>query len=865
MFKDLDPALKEELISVFRMELGQQIDAIADCLMKLERELPDPDRKKLLEDIFRAAHNVKGASRGIGLEQVADLAHRLESLFTVLKRASLAPSGEMADLILETLDFMKETFEGFVLGQEASAGKVQALGDRIHGLTQSIQPGGKPLPATTRSTPALPPELMATPAPVSGSKPKGVGAPQADGLAPSQDSAPDRKVQKTLSPSPPRSLPDPPETQPETKTDSPPMGIRRQKPPMAMERPTREEAPLPKPSQPSQSQEPTVTVKPPKPQPPKPETIPATEEKSPPPASTQADTTKERRKSSQGEVLQVPVERMERLGAWAEELHVSLVDMELHGRATRSILDLSENLGRAIESGGTPSVKTLDILGELRRASAHLQQDLLATTRQLQVLTHSMQHDIRQLRLVRVATLTRPLVRSVRDLARELKKKVAFTISGDDNEIDRSILGRIRSPLTHLLNNALDHGLEPPDQRLAAGKPEEGRLTIDITREGSRILIRIQDDGRGLDPEWIARQAVKKGLLTREEVERLDRQKILELVFRPGFSSREIVTAISGRGVGLDVVRSNMHAINGRATLLSKKGQGTTITLELPLTLATERGLLVHTGGQLFAIPTLSVERIIELTPERIVRVENNDAILLDDHPVPLAALSDILRLKKSTQPPTNPDKTIKVVVVAQEWHMAALIVDEVEGEREIVVKKLQPPLHRVENVSGGAVTGTGQVVIVLDPRDLVESAPRLKNDMSWTPKESETAEKPIPHILVVDDSITTRTLEKSILQNAGYQVSVATDGEEAWEILKTRSFDLVVTDVEMPITNGIVLTGRIKQSDTHQETPVIIVSSLGRDEDKERGIEVGADAYIVKNQFETRALLEVVEQLLLY
>jgi two-component system, chemotaxis family, sensor kinase CheA len=331
------------------------------------------------------------------------------------------------------------------------------------------------------------------------------------------------------------------------------------------------------------------------------------------------------------------------------------------------------------------------------------------------------------------------------------------------------------------------------------------------------------------------------------------------LIFLPGFSTKEIITDISGRGVGLDVVKANLDALKGSVSVTSILGQSTTFTLRVPLTLTSELGLMVSTCGQAFVIPMNGIERVFTLRTDEIVEIEASQTVLLEGHPVPLRILADILKFEKKEI--ANPD-CVPIIILKNARKVVAILVDEIIGEREIVIKPLQPPASNVPCVIGGTLSGKGQVIVVLSASDLIEAAVHSGQMTRVSIQDKTDKEETRPRILVVDDSITTRTLEKNILESNHYQVTLAVNGKEAWDILQKESFSLLITDVSMPIMDGFTLTERVKQSNQLRDLPVIIVTSLGSDAEKKKGAEVGANAYIVKNEFESDVLLEVVAQL---
>lgn len=579
---------------------------------------------------------------------------------------------------------------------------------------------------------------------------------------------------------------------------------------------------------------------------------------------------------ARSEGVKVNLEKLEKMAAQVEELQGAKIEMEDHMVTLQQLRTRIQALSgmwkhtahswsRGSRAAMVPAEmeallkSATDRILELDGAATQMQRNMRASTNRLSLLSAAMQDDVRMMRLVPVSTLLRPMIRSVRDIARELGKQVEFEISGDEIEMDRVVLDGLRDPLVHLLRNAVDHGLESPEQRAAQGKAATGHLAVRVHGEGSHIIIRVEDDGAGISEEQISATALRKKIVTQAELDAMGREEVLGLIFRPGFSSKEIITNISGRGVGLDVVLSNLRSLKGAVHIDTEEGKGSTFTLRLPLTLATDHGLLVRAGGAVYAIPTTSVDRVIEIAPDQIIEVEASQALLLNGRAIPLRDLAAVLQVE-GKEPFVQ--GLLSVVVVSKGWNAVAFVVEEVVGEREVVIKPFRFPLLAVRNVTGGTLTGNGEVIMVLNPADLVDSA-LSAGASSYLGRLGKTEEAvQVPAILVVDDSITTRTLERSILMNVGYDVTVAVDGRQAWDILQNRAFDLVVSDVEMPNMNGFELTEKIKSSERLRGIPVIIVTSLASETDRRRGIEVGADAYIVKGQFETKALLDVVKQL---
>lgn len=465
------------------------------------------------------------------------------------------------------------------------------------------------------------------------------------------------------------------------------------------------------------------------------------------------------------------------------------------------------------------------------------------------------------LRMLPLSTVTGGLRRMVRDLALEQGKEVDFVISGEGIEIDRAMLESLKPALLHILRNAVDHGVEAPAERAAAGKPAKAMVRLGARHEANSIRIDVRDDGRGMDVAKIREAAVKRGLVSREEEAELKDEEILYLTLRPGFSTREKVTDVSGRGVGMDVVKEKVEAVKGNLLLKSEAGRFTEITLFVPLTLSIVEALVVSCCGESYAVPLTYVQETLKLRREAVLSVAGKDVVAIRGKSAPLMPLAALLGLpeKRITLPQ---GETISAVVLRFRDQFVACTVDECCGSSEIVVKGLGEQFKRVEFVSGATILGDGDPALILNVPDLFA---RLDGVAGSPPgglfAEGEEAER--PSILVVDDSITTRTMERSILVSHGYDVEVAVSGEDALEKTAARRFDLVVTDIEMPGMNGFELTAQLGQTDTYRDVPVIVVSSLSRDEDKRKALEAGARAYIVKGSFDQGTLLETVEELI--
>ncbi len=489
---------------------------------------------------------------------------------------------------------------------------------------------------------------------------------------------------------------------------------------------------------------------------------------------------------------------------------------------------------------------------------AKLERSAARDHRAMTGMVDRLLHDVKEMHLLPCSSLLEAFPRLVRELARDQGKQVELAIRGDDIEIDRRILEEMKDALNHLLRNGVDHGIEKPALREQQGKPPRGLFTIAISHlDSGKVEILVADDGAGIDVSKVKAAAGRLGLVSRVELEKFDEREAQALVFRSGVSTSPIVTDLSGRGLGLAIVREKVERLGGAVALETRPGAGTSFRIVLPLTLATFRGVLVAAGDRQFMVPALSVERVVRVANTDIRTVENRETIPLDGRAVPLAWLSDVLEL-----PRAESADNAQVVVLGLGVDRIAFRVDAVLAEQEVLVKGLGPQLARVRNVAGASVLGTGQVVPVLNVPDLMKSAMTSAAPHA-APAAAKAAEAAKQSILVVEDSITSRALLKNILEAAGYNVATAVDGIEAYTALKTAAFDLIVSDVEMPRMDGFDLTARVRSDKQLSGLPVVLVTALETREHRERGIDVGANAYIVKSSFDQSNLLGIVRRLI--
>jgi Chemotaxis protein histidine kinase and related kinases len=452
--------------------------------------------------------------------------------------------------------------------------------------------------------------------------------------------------------------------------------------------------------------------------------------------------------------------------------------------------------------------------------------------------------------------------RMIRDLARKLGKQVKLEILGKATPVDRDILKKLESPLTHILRNSVDHGFEIPEERLSAGKTAEGTLRLEAVHRGGMLSITISDDGKGIDIEQLRKKVINKNLATPEIAAQLTESELIEFLFLPGFSTAKQVTEISGRGVGLDIARSMAQEVGGTVRGSSQLGKGMIFHFQLPLTLSVVRTLLVEISGEPYAFPLARIEQIVMVDQAQIYSVENRQYFTMDNRNIGLVAASQVLELKESA-PKFN---AFSVVIISEQSDYYGLVVDRFLGEHDLVVRPLDPRLGKVQDISAAALMGDRTPILIVDVSDLVHSVDHLLkhgNLRRFSGKNSNLIKDNRQRILVVDDSITVREMERKLLENKGYKVDVAVNGLEGWYSLSSNKYDLVVSDVDMPRMNGIELVTKIKNHPTLQSIPVIIVSYKDRDEDRLQGLEAGADYYLTKTSFHDNTLLQAVVDLI--
>ena len=463
------------------------------------------------------------------------------------------------------------------------------------------------------------------------------------------------------------------------------------------------------------------------------------------------------------------------------------------------------------------------------------------------------------LRMLPLSWAFEPAARMVRELGRSLGKPVECQVSGAEIELDRQMIDRLSDPLVHLLRNCIDHGIEPAEARQAAGKPASGRIRLSARQDGAAVVIEVSDDGGGIPLERIRAKAVQRGLVEAQRADALSEAQLLDLMFLPGLSTSAIITDLSGRGVGMDVVKKTIvDELHGVVTVETRPGLGSLFRLRLPLSLAMMRVLICEASGLPFGFTAQYINELVRVPRDELRQVAGGQALVLRNEFVHLVSLATLLRLPGAA---ATPGQTVLAVVVHAGAGKVGLIIDALRDERDMVINPLPPHLAPLSLVSGMVVSGQDELVNILHVPRLIEMARLLRGEAPVAAPALAAARS--ARILVVDDSLNTREIEKEVLESNGFAVTLAEDGIDGWQKAMAGDFDAVLTDVEMPGLDGFGLTSKLRGHSKYRDTPIIIITSRDKEEDKRRGIEVGADAYIVKGDFNQTGLVDTLHSLL--
>lgn len=605
-----------------------------------------------------------------------------------------------------------------------------------------------------------------------------------------------------------------------------------------------------------------------------PTTPPASAESEDAPAA-KPERRQERRVAEGGErVLRVTAERLNNLLDLSskslvetQRLKPYLTAMQRVKRSQSGASRALDNLEALLDSNVDPDAQKA--LEEARRLLSEAQQVVIQQTSDLDEFGWQASQRAQLLYDTALACRMRPFAdvlsgqaRMVRDLGRSLGKQVRLEIEGEKTQVDRDVLEKLEAPLTHLLRNAVDHGIESPEQRIAAGKPAEGMIQLKATHQAGLLVVELIDDGAGVDLERLRRSIIARKLSPEETAAQLSEEELLSFLFLPGFSMRDKVTEVSGRGVGLDAVQHMVRQLRGGVELMQQAGLGSRFHIEVPLTLSVVRSLVVEVGGEAYAFPLAHIERMRDVQADEIVQLEGRQHFWHEERHVGLVAASQLLNRPASQ----SGEDVLKVVVIREKDAVYGVAVERFIGERTLVVLPLDPRLGKVQDISAGALLDDGSAVLIIDVEDMLRSVEKLLNtgrleriDRRNRQMDSQARKR----VLVVDDSLTVRELERKLLLSRGYEVAVAVDGMDGWNALRAEDFDLLITDIDMPRMDGIELVTLLRRDSRLQSLPVMVVSYKDREEDRRRGLDAGADYYLAKASFHDDALLDAVVELI--
>ncbi|WP_153138109.1 hybrid sensor histidine kinase/response regulator [Paraburkholderia agricolaris] len=806
-----DDPRRPSLIDLFREEARTQARVLNDGLLALERA---PRDAAALEACMRAAHSLKGAARIVGVQVGVELAHAMEDCFVAAQEGRALLDAAWIDELLRGVDIVAR------IGNDEDESARDAVSACVASL-QARMAGIVPHGAAMRRESA--PQAAATPAEnparVAGSVPSITTEPQAA----SADTAHDADAAFNL-----------------------------------LANALRAEA------TPASGASVSTTVN------------PSTADSRSAPASTASGSTEASRLTTDpGRMLRVRADNLDRLLSLSGE---SLVESRWLKPFAQSMLrvkrvqrDGSRALDQLHETLADLKLdpRTQAALEELRRLTAESQHLLAERLADLESFDRRSTHLSQQLYDAALQCRMRPfgdgtggLARMVRDVARSLGKKVRWQLVGESTQVDRDILDLLEAPLGHLLRNAIDHGIEAPSARLLRGKSEEGTLTLDARHTAGSLLITVTDDGAGIDLEALRASIVRKKLASADTTARLSEAELLEFLFLPGFSLRDQVTEVSGRGVGLDAVYDVVKRVRGTVRITHEPGLGTRVQLQLPLTLSVIRSLLVEVAGEPYAVPLAHVNRTLHVSRTEIELLEGHQHIAFDGRRIGVVTAHQIL----DTAPPADEAEPVSLIVIGDGEETYGVVVDRFLGERMLVVQPLDPRLGKIRNITAGALMENGDPVLIADVDDWLRSVEKLVagGDLKHTQHGTALAARRVTRrVLVVDDSLTVRELERKLLATRGYDVTIAVDGMDGWNAVRSERFDLVITDIDMPRMDGIELVTLIKRDPQLQSLPVMIVSYKDREEDRRAGLNAGADYYLAKGSFHDEALLDAVRDLI--
>ncbi|MEM9089851.1 MAG: hybrid sensor histidine kinase/response regulator [Cyanobacteria bacterium P01_F01_bin.53] len=812
------------MLKIFNMELEKQIVLLNDNLLAIENQpdISDEASAQRLASLMRSVHSIKGAARIVGLAPAVEMAHAMEDGFVALKQDQISLTSQVVDVLLGGVDWFTQlgkvsddTQADWFVEQKEST---QRCLDAIAALLTA-----EPLSDVAEQLPVMSPATSSAKSPVE-SLAKSPVESLAKSLAKSPAEPPvESPVEKPLPPSPTAAS----QTE-RTLHDSPNGSLG--KPP----------------------------------------------ESAPDPAPTPADSTPD-------QVVRVNASNLDQLMALAGESLVEVnwlqpfTDTMQHLKRRQQMLtSLLEQFQQSVSLSPADKKK----LEEVKRTAIDCHGllsdrigDLDQFSRRFSQLSDNLYREVIASHMRPFSDSTQGFPRMVRDLAKEQGKQVRLEIIGQNTQIDRTILDKLEAPLTHMLRNAIAHGIESVAQRQQLGKPSQGTIRLEATHRAGMLSITVSDDGGGINVEQLRRSIIEKQLTPPALAAQLNEAELMEFLFLPGFSTASAVTQLSGRGVGLDIAKSMVQEVGGLLRAVNKPGAGLAFHFQLPLTLSVIRALVVDISGEAYAFGLTRIDQVRLIKPAEVSISENRPYIVVDDENISLVQAQQVLELPETN---TGDKSLLSVVILSDQTHRYGIIVDSFLGEREVVVRPLDERFGKVQDVSAAALTKEGVPLLIIDVADLVRSIEQLVSggDLNLLGDASDSSSgsradqgsrsgQTKGRVLVVEDSMTVREMERQLLQNHGYDVDVAVNGMEGWNTVRSGDYDLVVSDVDMPRMNGIELVQHIKDHPQLKQLPVIIVSYKDRQADQLAGLNAGADYYLTKSSFQDNSLVKAVMDLI--
>ncbi|HEY9860701.1 MAG TPA: hybrid sensor histidine kinase/response regulator [Candidatus Obscuribacterales bacterium] len=846
----------EELRSIFKTASEEHLQQLESGLLYLEQHPSDRIR---LEDLLREAHSLKGDANMLGVRDVGTLAHQIEDVLGTIKHGKLTLAA-VSDRLYYGLDAIRKLVHESVTGEPADVNAFHVLA-HLMGAPES------------ETSPTVAAEVVDDPEannPETALAVSSMGAlnhsanPISTALF--TESTPEVLNGHLVEPEEPKESRE--SGEPNATHSNSLNGV--ELPPLRAEDVVFGELIADEPVEATREQ---ATLA---------QEIPQLDTATPPLPKAPAIADANDSGSYRIETIRVETQKLDALMTQTGELTVTKIRVAHRLSEIEAIASLWEEWSRdalvnrfafsASDRHLTQNVKQLETfyhrteerLDRLGLLINRLRSTAYEDNARLEVVASELEEGVRTLRLLPLSTIFQLLPRMVRDLAKQQGKEINLVIEGGETRADKRVLEEMKDPLMHMVRNAIDHGLESPTERESLGKPRQATIRLKGYQTATSIVIEVSDDGRGLDIESIKQTALKREVVREADLATMTSSQIQSLIFAPGFSTRSFVTEISGRGVGLDVVRTNVERLKGTIQVESQLGQGCTFRVQMGTTLSTAHVLIVEVQGRSYAIPVEAVHTTLLVQPHEVFAIEGRETIILADQPVSIVELANLLELESSqstrSQQPGLSSKLLPCLVLKIGSDRLGLLVDALLDEQDVVLKPQSKLLKRVRNVSGATILGTGEVCMVLNPQDLIKSVRQRATTLA--PKIFAEAQAPKQTVLLVEDSITIRTQEKRILESAGYEVVTAVDGLDGFNKLRTREFDAVVSDVQMPNLDGLGLTAKIRQHKEYSELPIILVTSLATDDDKRRGAEAGANAYIAKGTFDQKVLLDTLRRL---